>query len=170
MSHTYQNCFLFCFRISVIPARQHSKGWWPDLSLEVGDLQWQGRSALWQVSSPTLLLSPVSSLCPHTGKTLRILRYTPKHPGFLVSWEKCIFYLCSSEFNTSLSYIALLRVWIRSDLHHFAGSGSAGTGSGSVLVMSTIPKRKYKRSDIEAYCRNETKTFWCVPKKEVERF
>jgi hypothetical protein len=27
------------------------------------------------------------------------------------------------------------------------------------LVMSTIPKRKYKRSDIEANCWNETKTF-----------
>jgi hypothetical protein len=27
------------------------------------------------------------------------------------------------------------------------------------VVMSTIPKRKYKRSDIEANCRNETKTF-----------
>ncbi len=38
------------------------------------------------------------------------------------------------------------------------------------LVMSTIPKRKYKRSDIEANYRNKTKTFWCVPKKEVERF
>ena len=38
------------------------------------------------------------------------------------------------------------------------------------IVMSTIPKRKYKRSDIEANYRNETKTFWCVPKKEVERF
>ncbi len=36
--------------------------------------------------------------------------------------------------------------------------------------MSTIPKRKYKRSDIEANYRNETKTFWCVPEKEVERF
>jgi hypothetical protein len=36
--------------------------------------------------------------------------------------------------------------------------------------MSTIPKRKYKRSDIEANYRNETKTFWCVPKKENERF
>ncbi len=39
----------------------------------------------------------------------------------------------------------------------------------SVLVMSTIPKRKHKRSDIEAYYRNETETFWCVLKKEVER-
>ncbi len=38
------------------------------------------------------------------------------------------------------------------------------------VVMSTIPKRKYKCSDIEANYRNETKTFWCVPKKEVERF
>jgi hypothetical protein len=38
------------------------------------------------------------------------------------------------------------------------------------IVMSTIPKRKYKRSDIEANYQNETKTFWCVPKKEVERF
>jgi hypothetical protein len=38
------------------------------------------------------------------------------------------------------------------------------------LVMSTIPKRKYKRSDIEANYQNETKTFWCVPKNEVERF
>jgi hypothetical protein len=28
------------------------------------------------------------------------------------------------------------------------------------VVMSTIPKRKYKRSDIEANYRNETKTFW----------
>jgi hypothetical protein len=27
------------------------------------------------------------------------------------------------------------------------------------IVMSTIPKRKYKRSDIEANYRNETKTF-----------
>ncbi len=38
------------------------------------------------------------------------------------------------------------------------------------LVMSTIPKRKHKRSDIEANYRNETKTFWCVPKKEIEHF
>ncbi len=28
----------------------------------------------------------------------------------------------------------------------------------SCIVMSTIPKRKYKRSDIEANYRNETKT------------
>ncbi len=28
-----------------------------------------------------------------------------------------------------------------------------------ILVMSTIPKRKYKRSDIEANYQNETKTF-----------
>jgi hypothetical protein len=34
------------------------------------------------------------------------------------------------------------------------------------VVMSTIPKRKYKRSDIEANYRNETKTFRCVTKKE----
>jgi hypothetical protein len=39
-----------------------------------------------------------------------------------------------------------------------------------VLVMSTIPKRKYKRSDIEANNRKKTKTFCYVPKKEVERF
>jgi hypothetical protein len=32
------------------------------------------------------------------------------------------------------------------------------------LVMSTIPKRKHIRSDIGAEKRNETKTFWCVPK------
>ena len=38
------------------------------------------------------------------------------------------------------------------------------------VVMSTIPKLKHKRSDIEANYRNETKTFWCVPKKEVEHF
>jgi hypothetical protein len=38
------------------------------------------------------------------------------------------------------------------------------------LVMSMIPKQKYKRSDIEANYQNETKTFWCVPKKEVEGF
>jgi hypothetical protein len=38
------------------------------------------------------------------------------------------------------------------------------------LVMSTIPKRKHKRSDIEANYRNETKTFWCILKKEIERF
>ncbi len=38
------------------------------------------------------------------------------------------------------------------------------------LVMSTIPKWKQKRSDIGDNYRNETKTFWCVPKKEVERF
>ncbi len=31
--------------------------------------------------------------------------------------------------------------------------------AGWGLVMSTIPKRKYKRSDIEANYRNETKTF-----------
>ena len=29
----------------------------------------------------------------------------------------------------------------------------------TLLVMSTIPKRKHKRSDIEANYRNETKTF-----------
>ncbi len=40
----------------------------------------------------------------------------------------------------------------------------------TLLVMSMIPKRKYRRSDIEANYWNETKTFWCVPKKEVERF
>ncbi len=38
------------------------------------------------------------------------------------------------------------------------------------VVMSTIPKRKYKRSDIEANYLNETNTFLCVPKKEVKRF
>ena len=38
------------------------------------------------------------------------------------------------------------------------------------IIMSTIPTRKQKRSDIEANYRNETKPFWCVPKKQVERF
>ncbi len=41
------------------------------------------------------------------------------------------------------------------------------------LVMSTISKRKQKRSDIEAYYRNESKTFWFGPLKigaEAERF
>ncbi len=39
--------------------------------------------------------------------------------------------------------------------------------------MSTISKRKQKRSDIEAYYRNESKTFWFGPLKigtEAERF
>ncbi len=40
----------------------------------------------------------------------------------------------------------------------------------SYIVMSTIPKRKQKRSDIEVNYRNETKTFWCVTKNLVERF
>ena len=31
--------------------------------------------------------------------------------------------------------------------------------AGTSVVMSTIPKRKYKRSDIEANYRNESKTF-----------
>ncbi len=35
----------------------------------------------------------------------------------------------------------------------------AGSRAVSPVVMSTIPKRKYKRSDIEANYRNETKTF-----------
>jgi hypothetical protein len=39
--------------------------------------------------------------------------------------------------------------------------------------MSTILKRKQKLSDIEAYYRNESKTFWFGPLKigtEAERF
>ena len=39
--------------------------------------------------------------------------------------------------------------------------------------MSTISKRKDKRFDIEAYYRNESKTFWFGPLKigtEAERF
>ena len=39
--------------------------------------------------------------------------------------------------------------------------------------MSTISKRKQKRSDIEAYYRNESKTFWFGPLQigtEAERF
>jgi hypothetical protein len=32
-----------------------------------------------------------------------------------------------------------------------------------LLVMSKIPKRKHKRSDIEANYRNKTKTFWFGP-------
>jgi hypothetical protein len=39
--------------------------------------------------------------------------------------------------------------------------------------MSTISKRKQKHSDIEAYYRNESKTFWFGPLKigtEAERF
>jgi hypothetical protein len=39
--------------------------------------------------------------------------------------------------------------------------------------MSTISKRKQKRSDIEAYYRNESKTFWIGLLKigmEAERF
>ncbi len=39
--------------------------------------------------------------------------------------------------------------------------------------MSTISKRMQKRSDIEAYYRNESKTFWFGPLKigtEAERF
>ena len=45
--------------------------------------------------------------------------------------------------------------------------------TGTVPVMSTISKRKQKRSDIEAYYRNESKTFWFGPLKigtEAERF
>ena len=41
------------------------------------------------------------------------------------------------------------------------------------LVMSTISKRMQKRSDIEAYYRNESITFWFGPLKigtEAERF
>ncbi len=41
------------------------------------------------------------------------------------------------------------------------------------IVMATIPKRNQKRSDIEAYYRNESKTFWFGPFKigtEAERF
>jgi hypothetical protein len=44
---------------------------------------------------------------------------------------------------------------------------------GTVIVMSTISKRKQKRSDIDAYYRNESKTFWFGPLKvgtEAERF
>jgi len=43
----------------------------------------------------------------------------------------------------------------------------------STVVMSTISKRKQKRSDIEAYYQNESKTFWFGPLKirtEAERF
>ena len=41
------------------------------------------------------------------------------------------------------------------------GPAVLGAPEGGMLplVMSTIPKRKYKRSDIEANYRNETKTF-----------
>jgi hypothetical protein len=42
-----------------------------------------------------------------------------------------------------------------------------------LVVMSTILKRKQKRSDMEAYYRNESKTFWFGPLKigtEAERF
>ncbi len=42
-----------------------------------------------------------------------------------------------------------------------------------LLIMSTISKRKQKRSDIETYYRNESKTFWFGPLKigtEAERF
>ncbi len=45
-----------------------------------------------------------------------------------------------------------------------------GDCRGLRLVMSTIPKWKHKRSNIEAKFRNGTKTFCCVPKKEVEHF
>jgi hypothetical protein len=38
------------------------------------------------------------------------------------------------------------------------------------LVMSSKSKRKHKLFDIEAKDRNETKTLWCVPEPEVERF
>ncbi len=46
-------------------------------------------------------------------------------------------------------------------------------GVGTRIVMSTISKRKQKRSDIEAYYRNESKMFWFGPLKigtEAERF
>ncbi len=42
-----------------------------------------------------------------------------------------------------------------------------------LVVMSTISKRKQKRSDIEAYYRNESKTFWFGPLRigtEAEHF
>jgi hypothetical protein len=38
-------------------------------------------------------------------------------------------------------------------------------GWEATLVVSTISKRKQKRSDIEAYYRNESKTFWFGPLK-----
>jgi hypothetical protein len=43
----------------------------------------------------------------------------------------------------------------------------------AILVMSTKSKRKQKRSDIEAYYRKKSKTFWFGPLKivtEAERF
>ncbi len=50
---------------------------------------------------------------------------------------------------------------------------TVGSKSGQILVMSTISKRKQKRSDIEAYYRKEIKTFWFGPLKiwtEAEPF
>jgi hypothetical protein len=50
----------------------------------------------------------------------------------------------------------------RTNTFFFGGGGEGGIrvrARGLVVVMSTIPKRKYKRSDIEANYRNETKTF-----------
>ncbi len=47
---------------------------------------------------------------------------------------------------------------LQGDVVYFGLRGE-GEVAGSQLVMSTIPKRKYKRSDIKANYRNETKTF-----------
>jgi hypothetical protein len=63
---------------------------------------------------------------------------------------------------------------------HPGPAGRSGSGSVSILtnmlskvVMSTISKRKQKRSNIEAYYRNESRIFWFGPLKigtEAERF
>ncbi len=41
----------------------------------------------------------------------------------------------------------------------FKSATKPGSADTYILVMSTISKRKQKRSDIEAYYQNESKTF-----------
>jgi hypothetical protein len=59
-------------------------------------------------------------------------------------------------FNKTISFAEVLQIIQREG---FAGSLAAQLLLYPSVVMSTIPKRKHKRSDIEANYRNETKTF-----------
>ncbi len=71
-----------------------------------------------------------------------------------VTWCQAAEVLLRTHTNCTNEIPAILN-----GTHVFVDPISFFIKAAAALVMSTIPKRKYKRSDIEANYRNETKTF-----------
>ncbi len=85
--------------------------------------------------------------------TLFVQLETTRYFDVLIrSTRHCLDFQATDFVLTGLGFLARLE-------RVLAGLGSVVCQRGTGLLMSTISKRNQKRSDIEAYYRNESKTF-----------